>query len=83
MHNNLKSHYRNEDLSLVETALGQFLVAIEKAKSMAENAQFEAKEVVFIEMRKAYETLEMLNRKKIDEEVTAQATAYVRDYYHG
>jgi len=83
MHNNLKSHYRNEDLSLVETALGQFLVAIEKAKAIAENAEFEAKEVVLTEMRLAYENLEMLNRKKIEEDVTTQAMEYIRTYYHG
>ena len=83
MHSNLKSHYRNEDLSLAETAFGQFLVAMDKAKATAENAQFEAKEVVFTEMRLAYENLELLNRKKIEEDVTTQAMAYIRNYYHG
>jgi len=83
MHSNLKSHYRNEDLPLVETALGQFLVVIEKAKAMVGNAEFEAKEVVLTEMRLAYENLEMLNRKKIEEDVTTQAMEYIRNYYHG
>ncbi|MEK4302431.1 hypothetical protein MKY30_24025 [Oceanobacillus sp. FSL W8-0428] len=83
MHNNLKFHYRNEDLPLVETALGQFLVASEKAERMIENAEFEHKQEVVSEILGSLENIMMLNRKKIEEDVTAQATAYIRNYYYG
>ncbi|MFD1416847.1 hypothetical protein [Oceanobacillus jeddahense] len=83
MHNDLKSHYRNEDLPLVETALGQFLVASKKAERMIENAEFERKQEVVSEILEPIENIMMLNRKKIEEDVTTQAMEYIRTYYHG
>lgn len=79
----LKDHYRVKDMGLVVTEIERILVISQKALQMAETAQFERKQEVVSEILGALENLMMLNRNKIEEDVTKQAMAYMRKYYHG
>ncbi|WP_339179296.1 hypothetical protein [Oceanobacillus sp. FSL W7-1293] len=77
----LKNHYLEKDLSLVETELGKLLVAFEKSKTMVENAQFEDNQEIISEITGALANLHMLNRRKIDADVTADAMECIRRAY--
>ena len=77
----LKDHYRIEDIGAVVMQIETILNASQRALQMAETAQFERNQEVAAEILQALENLMMLNRKKVDSEITAVANEYVRRHY--
>ncbi|MEI3596876.1 MULTISPECIES: hypothetical protein [unclassified Oceanobacillus] len=48
------------------------------ALHMAENAEFSSKREVMLKLERSLDTLHALNRKKIDRDISEQATSYLR-----
>lgn len=76
--NKITDHYLVEDIDQVFEEIERFSAAAMKGFKLAEHAQFEMKNALINEMEVAYAKLEMLNRKKIDSEITAAANEEIR-----
>lgn len=77
----LKDHYQIEDYKQMIDEINRIFEASQKALKMAETAQFERRNEVSAEITGALENLRMLNRKKIDADVTEKAEEIRRHYY--
>lgn len=77
----LSSHFLKEDLPQVLEEIKHISTSGMKAFDVVENGQFEMKDAILAEMQTAFTNLEMLNRKKIDADLTEKAEEIRRHYY--
>lgn len=74
----LKEHYLAEDWPQVLDSIQVMLDGSVALLNMTENAEFSSKQEHLAKINQAVETVVALNRKKIDRDISDQATSYLR-----
>ncbi|GGN59475.1 hypothetical protein [Oceanobacillus indicireducens] len=74
----LKEHYLMEDWQQMLDEVENIMNTSINALHMAENAEFSSKREVMLKLERSLDTLHALNRKKIDRDISEQATSYLR-----